>query len=236
MNQKIFRHELKYFINYFEYESLRRRLSSVLKRDKFANENGDYHIRSLYFDDIRNTALYEKQAGMLNRKKYRIRIYNIDDNIIKLEKKFRTGQFIHKESAFLNKKEYNKIINQDIDFLKNSENRVLQEFYFDMVAHRYRAKVIVDYIREAYILNVNNIRITFDKSLKTALEKIDIFDKSLPTVDVIDEPKIILEIKYNHFLPNYIRNILQIKTSQRWAISKYVMCRKFGKQNSWEDN
>lgn len=236
MNQKVFRHEFKYFINYFEYESLRRRLAVVLKRDKFANENGDYHIRSLYFDDIRNTALYEKQAGILTRKKYRIRIYNINDSIIKLEKKSRIGQFINKESAFLSREEYEKIISQDIEFLKQSNNRLFQEFYFDMVAHRYRPKVIVDYIREAYILNINNIRITFDKSLKTGLEKIDIFDKSLPTVDVVEEPKMVLEIKYDHFLPDYIRNILQIRSSQRWAISKYVICRKFSKENSWEDN
>jgi hypothetical protein len=236
MNQKIFRHEFKYFINYFEYESLKRRLNAVLKRDKFADKNGNYHIRSLYFDDIRNTALYEKQAGVLTRKKYRIRIYNIDDSVIKLEKKSRIGQFINKESASLTREEYNKIINQDIIFLKQSDNKLLQEFYFDMVAYHYKPKVIVDYVREAYISNINNIRITFDKSLKTGLNKIDIFNKDLLTVDVIEEPKMILEIKYNHFLPNHIKNILQIKSSQRWAISKYVMCRKFNKENSWEDN
>jgi hypothetical protein len=236
MNQKIFRHEFKYFINYFEYESLKRRLNAVLKRDKFADKNGNYHIRSLYFDDIRNTALYEKQAGVLTRKKYRIRIYNIDDSVIKLEKKSRIGQFIHKESASLTREEYDKIINQDIIFLKQSDNKLLQEFYFDMVAYHYKPKVIVDYVREAYISNINNIRITFDKSLKTGLNKIDIFNRDLLTVDVIEEPKMILEIKYNHFLPNHIKNILQIKSSQRWAISKYVMCRKFNKENSWEDN
>ena len=54
-----------------------------MKNDKFANADGDYHIRSLYFDDINNTALFEKQAGILTRKKYRIRIYNLEDNVIK---------------------------------------------------------------------------------------------------------------------------------------------------------
>lgn len=236
MNQKVFRHEFKYFINYFEYEALRRRLACVLKNDSFANEKGEYHIRSLYFDDIQNTALFEKQAGILTRKKYRIRIYNINDDVIKLEKKSRIGQFIHKESASLTKAQYDKIIAKEIDFLKESENTLLQEFYFDMVAYRYTPKVIVDYVREAYTWDVNNIRITFDKNLRTGLEKIDIFDKELPTVDVVEEPKMILEIKYDHFLPDFIRNLLQLNSSQRWAISKYVMCRKFSKENSWEDN
>jgi hypothetical protein len=236
MNKKVFRHEFKYFINYFEYEILRRRLKLVLKNDKFANENGDYHIRSLYFDDVHNTALFEKQAGTLIRKKYRIRIYNLEDSVIKLEKKARKGQFIHKTSASITRDEYEKIICNDIKFMRDSSNPLLNEFYFDIIAFKYKPNVIVDYIREAYISDINNIRITFDKSLKTGLNSLDIFGKDIPTIDVIEEPKMILEIKYDHFLPTYLRNLLQISSSQRWAISKFVMCKKFTKLNNWEDN
>jgi hypothetical protein len=236
MNQKTFRHEFKYYINYFEYELLSRRLSKVLKRDTYANASGEYHIRSLYFEDIHNTALFEKQSGTLVRKKYRIRIYNLEDNIIKLEKKSRIGQFINKESMALSKEEYTKIIANDINFLKESKNPLLIEFYFDIMAFKYKPSVIVDYVREAYIWDINNIRITFDKALKTGLYSTDIFNKELLTVDVMEEPKMILEVKYDHFLPDFIRDILQINSAQRWAISKYVICRKFTKLNSWEDN
>ena len=236
MNKKVFRHEFKYYINYFEYELLRRRLKAVLQSDKYSNEKGEYHIRSLYFDDLKNTALFEKQAGILSRKKYRIRIYNIEDNVIKLEKKSRIGQFIHKESATLSREEYDKVILGDFKFLKEKKNRLLNEFYIDMSINRYTPEVIVDYIREAYIHSLNNIRITFDKSLKTALYETNIFDKNIPTIDVIEEPKMILEIKYDHYLPDFIRNLLQVSSSQRYAISKFVICRKFTKINSWEDN
>ena len=235
-NLKVYRHEFKYYINYFEFEVLRRRLSAILKQDRFANENGDYHIRSLYFDDNKNTALFEKQSGTLKRKKYRIRIYNVSDKIIKLEKKSRIGQFIHKESASISKEEYLKIINGDLEFLKSRNNTLLMEFYLDCTINRYVPTVIVDYQREAYIWAINNVRITFDKELKTGLNKLDIFDKELPTINALDEPKMILEIKYDHFLPDFIRDILQIKSSQRFAISKYVICRKFTKHNTWEDN
>jgi len=236
MNKKVFRHEFKYFINYFEYEILRRKLKIVLKNDKFADENGDYHIRSLYFDDVNNNALYEKQSGILTRKKYRIRIYNLKDDVIKLEKKERRGQFIHKTSYSITKGEYQKIINNDIEFMRDSNNPLLTEFYFDIIAFKYKPNVIVDYIREAYILDINNIRITFDKFLQTGLNNVNIFDKNIAVVDVIEEPKMILEVKYDHFLPDYLRNLLQISSSQRWAISKFVMCKKFTKLNSWEDN
>lgn len=234
--KKTFRHEIKYYINYFEYEALRRRLNKVLPLDKYAGDDGSYHIRSLYFEDIKNTALYEKQAGLISRKKYRIRIYNINNDVIKLEKKERQASFINKVSSSLTVEEYNKILVNDIEFLKNSENMLKREFYFDLKAYRYKPEVIVDYQREAYISNLNNIRITFDMKLRSGMYSHDIFDKNLPTVDVIEEPKMILEVKYDHFLPNHIRNILQIGSNQKYAISKYVICKKFMKQNSWEDN
>lgn len=235
-NLKIFRHEFKYYINFFEYESLRRRLSAILKKDTYSDENGEYHIRSLYFDDVHNSALYEKQAGILSREKFRIRIYNISDKVIKLEKKSRIGQFIHKESASLTREEYDLIINKKFDFLLKSNNRLLKEFYFHIKAKRLKPDVIVDYNREAYISNINNIRITFDKNLKSGLMRTDIFDKDIPTVDVIEKPQFILEIKYDHFLPDHIKGILQLSSNQRYAISKFVICKKFTKFNNWEDN
>lgn len=236
MNHKVFRHEFKYYINYFEYEVLHRRLGAILKHDHFANENGDYHIRSLYFDDSKNTALFEKQSGILKRKKYRIRIYNLSDSVIKLEKKSRIGQFIHKESAKITLAEYHKMIEGDMGFLQSHSNGLLREFYIDCSLNLYKPTVIVDYHREAYIWATNNVRITFDKALKTGLNAIDIFDRELPTIDVMEEPKMILEIKYDHFLPDFLRSILQISSSQRYAISKYVICKKFTKRNSWEDH
>jgi hypothetical protein len=236
MNKKVFRHELKFYINYIEYEALRRRLQHVLKRDKHSGSKGDYHIRSLYFDDMSSTALYEKQAGILTRKKFRIRIYNIDKSVIKLENKSRVGQFIHKESATLTYDMYCSIVNGDIEFLNLSNNKLFREFYLQLKTQILKPNVIVDYIREAYIYDVSNIRITFDKFLKTGLNRLDLFNKDLPTVDVMEEPKMILEIKYDQFLPDFIKNLLQISSHQRYAISKFVVCKKFTKLNDWEDN
>lgn len=204
--------------------------------DKYSDINGNYQIRSLYFDDLKNSALFEKQSGVLSRKKYRIRIYNLSENVIKLEKKARVGQFIYKESVSLNKPQYDEIISCNYDFLRNNKNKLLREFYLDLIINRYKPEVIVDYTREAFTHKLNNLRVTFDKNLKTGLNSTDIFHNDLPTIDVLEEPKMILEVKYDHFLPDYIRNAIQISRSQRYAISKYVICKKFTKINNWEDN
>lgn len=58
---KKFRHELKYYINYNDYISVRNRIKYVLKLDQNADESGEYFIRSLYYDDIYDSALYEKK-------------------------------------------------------------------------------------------------------------------------------------------------------------------------------
>lgn len=235
-NLRVFRHEFKYYINYAEYETLRLKLKHVLRYDRNADSRGDYHIRSLYFDDVHNSALYEKQAGILSREKFRIRIYNITDNVIKLEKKSRVGQFISKTSASLRRDQYEDIVAGEIDFLKSSENKLFNEFYFHIKAKKLSADVIVDYVREAFTSNISNIRITFDKKLKTGLYDTNLFDKDIPTVDVLERPWLVLEIKYDNFLPDYIRNLLQVSSSQRFAISKFVICKKFSKFNNWEDN
>jgi len=235
-NLRVFRHEFKYYINYIEYHSLRSRLKHLLQCDKYANDKGEYHIRSLYFDDVHNSALYEKQAGVLSRKKFRIRIYNISDNVIKLEKKSRIGQFINKTSATLTRHQYEDIVAERYDFLKASDNKLFNELYFHIKATKLIPDVIVDYTREAYTLPLSNIRITFDKNMKTGLYSKDLFNKNIPTVDVLERPWHVLEIKYDNFLPDYLRAILQISSSQRFAISKFVICKKFTKNNNWEDN
>jgi hypothetical protein len=231
----IFRHELKYFINYHEYLSLRNKLNILLSRDSHSLIDGNYHIRSLYFDDIYNSSLFEKQSGILNRKKYRIRIYNLSSDIIKLEKKSKIGQFINKKSITLTKNQVKKIMNFDYEFLLGINNSLANEFYFDLKNKVYRPKVIVDYIREAFMMNINRIRITFDKFLKNGLYDIDIFRKDMPLISSIDENYYILEVKFSNFLPDYLKSILQITASSNQAISKYVFSRKMTKTMTWED-
>ncbi len=236
VQNSIFRHELKYFINPQDYLSLRNKLNILMKNDVNSLNNGNYHIRSLYFDDVYNSSLFEKQSGILNRKKYRIRIYNLSSDVIKLEKKSKIGQFINKKSIILSIAQVKKIMNYDYNFLLKLNNSLANEFYYDLKNKLYRPKVIVDYIREAYTLNINRIRVTFDKFLKNGLYDVDIFKKQMPLVSSIDENLYILEIKFVNYLPSYLKSILQIPTSSNQAISKYVFSRKMTKTMSWEDH
>lgn len=226
--EKGYRHELKYYITLGEYELLRRKLSLTMERDAFAKKNGgEYFIRSLYFDDRDDSAFREKLSGIDERDKFRIRIYDMRDDVIKLECKHKSNGYIKKQSIGLSRKEYEKLMSGDRLFLLNRPEPFARRMYLEFAQRALKPAVIVDYTREAFVFPMEDVRVTFDKNVRTGLKSVDMFNAGIPTYPVIDDYGMVLEIKFNRFLPTYIRSLLQLEASQRSAISKYVLCRRF---------
>lgn len=222
------RHELKFFINYGEYTHLSRTLDYVLQRDPAGDEYNEYAVRSLYFDTFNDDFLYEKISGVGSRKKYRIRIYNFSDATIKLECKSKYGDLISKQSLTIPRELADQLIAGDPQDLDRTSAPLLHDMYREMRTRLMRPVVIVDYVREAYIHPAEDVRITFDKQLHTGgLWQSDIFDKYLPTLPTLDDNMIVLEVKFNRVLPDHIQAMLSGIKSERSAISKYVLCRRF---------
>jgi VTC domain. len=230
---KKLRHELKYYIHEHEGIGLRHRIRPFMRMDNNSIGTEGYHIRSLYFDNVHEASLYDKNNGIFQRKKYRIRIYNCSDSVIKLERKSKFNDYIAKESASITREQYERLAIGDASALKGESHPLLQDFYHDAVSGRMLPTVVVDYIREAYIYPVSDVRITFDKRLKASIQSMDIFDPDLPMVESIASPKTILEVKYNQFLPEFIQNLVRMSAHNRSSISKYVICRE--KRKSYAD-
>ena len=220
------RHELKYYVNAAEIAALRMRLFPVMELDKHCTK-GPYAIRSLYFDDAFDTAYYDKQFGVMHRDKYRIRIYNNSDEVIFLERKRKAGDLIQKSSVRITRRLAERLIEGDPRGLQNSPNELMQDMFVQMRTKLLRPKVIVDYMREAYVHPVEDVRITLDMQLRTGLKNVDIFDPNIMTVCPHDRDLEILEVKYNRYLPAHIAGMLHGLSADRSAISKYVICRKF---------
>lgn len=218
-----YRHELKYLISWVDKAELTARMSPILKLDPHAT-NGGYFIRSLYFDDYWNTAYEEKDAGVLLRKKYRIRIYNCSDRSIKLERKKKFGSYIYKEAAPLTHAEFDSILAGDYDFLLHSRYRLCQEFYTECICNMLRPRVIVDYDREPWIMDAGTVRITFDTDVRAAVGSRDIFDSTLPALPVLEPGKLVMEVKFTEYLPQIVRNLLPPRAQELTAVSKYVLC------------
>lgn len=230
-----FRHELKFFVNPHQSFIIRQRLKGLMKPDIHAGPMGEYHIRSLYFDDMRNKALHEKLGGVQDRIKYRIRIYNGQDRIIHFEKKIKKDDYIAKVKEPLTRSMYDSILAGEYEVLHEPSKPFLMELYREIKHHLLRPKVIVDYVREPYICPNGNVRITFDKDLRTGLHALDLFDNRLEPVRAMDDNLTILEVKYDEYLPAFIQTALQLEGVIRQSASKYVICRKYLKTNTWED-
>ncbi len=226
------RHELKILISYAEYLLLKSRVSAVLDVDKNAGPDG-YFIRSVYFDDFKESVYYEKMNDINDRKKYRIRAYNNNPDYIILECKEKHKQFISKNSAVIDVPTCKSLIEGDYDVILNRPESVCDEFYVDCRRQGLRSAVIVDYHRDAFTYPVSNVRITFDKELHAGgLKSFDMFfdDKNSElTLPVYMNNSVILEIKYDDYLPTFIRDIVPSFTGVPISISKYCLCRNVNK-------
>jgi hypothetical protein len=219
------RHEIKYYINFAEYYSITGRLSGIFSMDRHSAGDGGYVVRSLYFDNKSNIDYFQKIGGIENRKKIRIRVYNYDLNPVKMEIKNKYNNIIKKETFIIKHTDIARIISGDYSVLLGYKNNAAVKIYRNFQMDFYRPVVLVDYRREAYTYDLNQIRITFDRDLKKAETGLNNIFAKREMSDVIDKRRIIMEIKFNNTLPAWIKKILQLSEFERCAISKYTLSR-----------
>lgn len=217
------RHELKHTINAADYAQLRARLRAIAKPDAHADADGRYTIRSLYFDNYVDKAVTEKLSGLSRREKFRLRYYNGDDSFIRLEKKSKANLLAYKESAVLTKAQCEALLSGEYRQIKLPEEPLLMELYTKLHYQSLRPRTIVDYLREAYVYPAGNVRITFDSRVRMSSDVAGFFK---PRSGGIPAAKgMIMEIKYDGFLPDIISDIVQINGRSQTEFSKYIAAR-----------
>ena len=222
-----FRHELKYTLNFLDYMEIRQRLRAVFPADEHTNEKGEYFIRSLYFDNPEDKALREKLDGVNKREKFRLRYYNFDVSQIQLEKKSKINGLCNKRQSTVSKEQVQSLLDGKLDWMSQSGDELLTELYSKINSQQLRPKTIVDYTREPFVFAPGNVRITLDRGIRTGLNSTDFLNPGVPTVSA-GEPVIILEVKFDEFLPQLVRDVVQLNSRRASAFSKYGVCRIYG--------
>ena len=223
--EKHYRHELKYKITCSEYMAVKERIRTVMESDPHARD-GTYLIRSVYFDNVYDKALREKIDGVNKREKFRIRYYNDDLSYITLEKKMKIDKLCLKYDARITEEEFRRILSGDILWMKNSDSQLVRELYAKMRYQNLKPRVRVSYLREPYIYKAGNVRITFDSKIRTSMNHMDfIYADDISATDASGE--MLMEVKYDAFLPEIIRMLLQLNGSNQEAFSKYGTCRRY---------
>lgn len=217
------RHELKHHINASDYAQLRARLRAVAKPDENAGDDGSYIVRSLYFDNYSDKAVVEKLSGLSRREKYRLRYYNDDISFIRLERKSKANRLSFKESVAITLEKCTALLAGEYECLKIPDAPLLMELYTKIRYQNLRPRSIVEYHREAYKFKAGNVRITFDSNIRTSNSVAGFLNPPMTTIPAANT--IILEIKYDGFIPDIIRDILQIGWRNQTEFSKYVVGR-----------
>ena len=217
------RHEEKYIIDYRQYAMIKSRIQCILTPDPHG-DHGTYLITSLYYDDHMDNALAEKQDGLPEHSKFRIRTYGCSDSAIHLERKDKHGIMTHKLSAKLTKEQlYGMLDGQyDLDAFPGKA--------YDLVAQMAGGQLIptvaVRYLRDAYIYPGTDLRLTFDTNLEAIRpDPQSLFSADFTGVPVLDHNSIIMEIKYGSHLPAFIRKLTNV-SCQQLSVSKYALCRE----------
>lgn len=221
-----FRHEWKHEISAADIYTIRSRLNAVAYTDKNA-EAGRYKIRSLYFDDANDTALREKINGINKREKFRIRYYNSDTSFIRLEKKSKVNGLCSKVSETITTDEIEALLNGNIDWMNNGDRPLVYELYIKMKSQGLKPKTIVDYTREPFTFPAGNVRVTIDYNIRTGIDYNDFLNPECITIPAGEAP-IILEVKWDEFIPDIIKTAVNLESRRSSAFSKYAQCRIYG--------
>ena len=235
-NIKLNRQEFKYYVTEDKLSILRQSLKEVMQVDDNAQGSSNtYTITSIYFDTPFEEDFEEKVDGIKSREKFRLRFYNKKHNLIKFESKKRSETVIKKTSAIVSKEDTVKICNGDYSPLIKSDDDFLKLSYAKLSSEGYRPIVVVEYDREAYFLPYGNIRITFDKNLRTYNSDTNFLNLTTPSIPVFQENLQILEVKHSIPLPSHIRFILSKTIASRNSISKFILAQKYNEKSQYRD-
>lgn len=221
------RHEYKHSLNYGDYVILCDRLRHIMGRDSHTDENGEYKVRSLYFDTPGDKALREKIDGVSGREKFRIRRYIGFEDYLNLEKKSKVYGLCYKQSARITADEVAAIQDGDLTWMATDSRELIKVLYTKMKNELLKPKTVVDFIRKPFVCLAGNVRVTFDRNIRTGLYATDFMNEILPTVIAGDEI-VLMEVKYDQFIPDYILDVLQLGNRRASPCSKYALCRVYG--------
>lgn len=225
-----FRHEYKYLVSEQQLELVATQIASIMQLDKHVNQEGKdagtYNIRSLYFDDYDNTCYFENENGTDPREKFRIRIYNHQDKNIFLELKKKARGKCIKNSCTLSRELCDEIIAGKKPAICNCNHPLLNKFLIQMETRQLHPVVIVEYDRTPYVYNLGNVRVTFDRNIRSSKSE-ELFNPQLPLRPILPVGQHVLEVKWDEYLPDYIYKTVMIDQLQWTSFSKFYLCRKY---------
>ena len=208
--------------------------------DPFVPKNQiSYTVKTLYLDSQDLKYYYQKLDGLKIRKKLRIRTYGEDHSMAFLEIKRRYIDIVVKERAKYSASEIFGLIDEcrenpmpDISSMHEKTGKLAGKFLYWIMKNRLQPTLLVMYEREAYIHPFAPYqRVTVDDDVRYYLYPCldDLFHGR--GVVFLKQPAGILELKFNDFMPVWMRRLEAEFDLRQMSISKYA----FGIEACQED-
>lgn len=220
------RREVKFLISLLQYKELESKLMLTMTPDSYGGPNGQYRVRSLYFDSPHDNDYVDVLKGAETRKKIRLRVYPPQGRVIKLEYKRKHGANQQKISISVTREQSMQMIAGSYGFLTELTQPLALTIYQEMAMHAYRPKILIEYLRQAYTAPGNDIRITFDTKIQASYHCRSLFSTRVNYTPLLAEDYGVLEVKYNRFLFTYLQNILRSLDAMPTAMGKYILGRE----------
>ena len=222
-----FRHEYKYLCDGGQLTVERARLGSLLRPDPHAGAAGRYAVRSVYFDDPEDACMRENEDSADPRAKYRLRIYNGSDARISLERKAKIRGLTHKDAALVSRSAAEALLAGQIPFPGPEDPPLLRRMLTDMGLRVLRPKVVIQYDRTPFILEIGNVRVTLDEHIASSQAVDRFFKTDIPLRPILQTGQGVLEVKWDELLPSWLYASLQLEGLQWSNFSKYCLCRMY---------
>ncbi len=220
-----YRNENKYICTPAQLIEINNRLGTFMKIDSHIQSDEGYNIRSIYFDDYEDYFFNENDAGVDERFKVRIRIYDKDKKNINLEIKSKKNGLIKKESCTISQEICELMVQGKCPAFAECKHDVLRRVYVLMQTRYLQPKIIVEYERFAFVDPSGNVRITFDRYIRSSNKVELFFEDNIESTFILDYNHHVLEVKYDEFLPDHIASCLELKRLNRTSFSKYYLSR-----------
>ena len=217
---------------------MRAMLKPFMELDPQASRHGgEYTVRSIYFDTPDWECYFQKVTGVKRRNKVRLRGYNFGDadSQVFFEIKKKVDDPLYKHRTSLSYEEAQQVLLgkplEDVVFSTNRNADAGDEarrFLYHLRARQMRPVITVIYEREPYQAvfqdKENDLRVTFDKNLRAVANPSldELFAEKHPRR--IEQQHFILEVKFNRYIPNWIKAVITSCELTKASASKYVLC------------
>ena len=227
--QRFQRFELKYPLDSRIADKIVVGLREYMDWDNYCQEDNDYAylVASLYYDSAGYGCYFQKDDGIENRAKLRLRFYKekveTDDKVF-LEIKRKRDMVVVKDRIEMTKGNcFNLLkdgrVKEILNKYSGKEREVIEEFLWTKTNNCMQPKVVVTYTRKALESSIGlDFRVTFDSDIKAA---------PAGWVDVVPQARIagnivVMEVKFNNIMPAWFHTLVQKYQLSRDSFSKYV--------------